>query len=232
MPDTPASATQANATGLRGRKKARRRQEILRSAEHLFARDGVEAATMAAIAERAGVSPPTVFNYFGSKENILHSLIFEGTRQKRRDHMSLPRKTGIPFAQALGEFLCEFTENTLQIAGKRVWRYAEATNIRRPDSDFGRQFAVSDNELMKLVNSFMSDYDVVLSRGDISDLGLVAQLFFDRWTVRYFEFIKDDSMTLQTHFGALRQDVDTMVALFFDPGFAAHSPLANTEESQ
>ncbi len=229
MSESLAPASEETAPGLRGRKKAKRRQEILRCAEHLFARDGVEAATIAAIASMAGISPPTVFNYFGSKENILHALIFEGTQQKRMDHMNLPRKTGNSFSEVMGDFLCAITEKTLQIAGKRVWRYAEAANIHRPDSEFGRQFTYSDSELVNLVRRFMNDYDIVLSRGGKDDLDLVAQLFFDRWTARYFEFIKDDPMTLEAHYRALRQDVDTMVALFFDDTFVAGSPLANTE---
>ena len=62
-----------------------RRQTILHCAEQLFARDGIDATTIAAIAEAADVSPPTVFNYFGSKENILSALVFEGTEKARSD---------------------------------------------------------------------------------------------------------------------------------------------------
>lgn len=207
------------------RKKARRRQEILRRAAELFARQGFDATTMAEIAEACGVSPPTVFNYFGSKENILSALIFEGTEQERRQHQRRPRRTGAPFAPMLADFLCEASENTMRIAGKRVWRYAEAANIRRPNSEFEKQFSYSDAELRRLIELFLNDYALVLRNGAPPDPAFLAHLFFDRWTARYFAFIKDDDMPIEQHKQAIRDDVAAMVALIFDDEFAATAPL-------
>lgn len=228
VPPDDAGATE----GLRTRQKARRRQEILDSAEQLFESVGVDAATVAAIAERANVSPPTVFNYFGSKENILSALIFEGTESKRIAHMNQPRRTGVPFAEVMHAFLRELTANTLQIAGKRVWRYAEATHIRRPETEFGRRFAQSDAELVALIDAFLNDYAIVLRGGTTEDAALVGRMFFDRWTARYFAFIRDDKMTMDTHVADLRADVNRMVTLLFDDAFAARSPLKNKEAAE
>lgn len=231
--DRPSDPTRkADAPGLRGRQKAQRRKEILRCAEQLFARDGIDAATVAAIAEKAGVSPPTVFNYFGTKENILSALIFEGTEQERTRHLRAPRKTDCEFSVVLGSLLCECTENTMRIAGKRVWRYAEAANIRRPGTEFEQQFSFSDAELLNLVVAFLSDYDIVLRNGKSPDLRFLGVLFFDRWTARYLEYIKDDPMPMEDHFTILRDDVETMVSLLFDDRFAAKSPFKNQEAAQ
>lgn len=199
--------------GLRGRKKTLRRQEILSSARQLFAKQGVEAATIAEIAEMAGVSPPTIFNYFGSKENILLALLFEGTEQKRAGHLKPSSNTGQPFAEIAHKLFCEITENIMQIAGKRVWRFAEATNIRRPDTEFGRKFYFSDNALLTLITDFFGEFDIVLRQGDDADHALVVKLFYDRWTARYFEFIKDDEMSREAHSEALREDIEALVAL-------------------
>ena len=220
----------ADPPGLRDRKKARRRQEILRCAEHLFARDGFDATTVSAIAHQAEISPPTVFNYFGSKENILSALIFEGTQRERERHLAMPRKTGHPFAHVLGDLMCEFTENTMRIAGKRVWRYAEATQIRRPNTDFQKRFAHSDRALQKLIATFLIDYAITLRSGSAPDCDFLGKLFYDRWTAQYLAFIKDTDMTIEDHQAALRVDVETMVALLFDDDFAALSPL-NTSEA-
>lgn len=231
--DRPSDPTpKADASGLRGRQKAQRRQKILRCAAHLFARDGVEASTVAAIAEKAEVSPPTVFNYFGTKENILSALIFEGTEQERRRHLNTPRKTDCEFSAVLGDLLCEFTQNTMRIAGKRVWRYAEAANIRRPGTDFERQFSFSDAELVNLVVAFLSDYDIVLRNGEAPDCHFLGSLLFDRWTARYLEYIKDDPMPLEDHFARLRSDVVAMVSLLFDDAFAMKSPFKKQKAAQ
>ncbi|MCA0869436.1 TetR/AcrR family transcriptional regulator [Seohaeicola saemankumensis] len=217
--------TDPAATGLRDRKKARRRQEILQAAGQLFARNGFDATTIAEIAEDCGVSPPTVFNYFGSKENILSALIFEGTERERAQHLQSPRKTGIPFAEAIGGLLYECTENTMQIAGKRVWRYAEAANIRRPNSEFEKLFSYSDAELCKLIETYLSDYAIVLRSGQSPDNALLARLFYNHWTALYFAYIKDDPMPLDRHKRDIMADVSGIVDMLFDDEFAASSPL-------
>ncbi len=213
------------ATGLRDRKKARRRQEILKAAGQLFARNGFDATTIAEIAEDCGVSPPTVFNYFGSKENILSALIFEGTERERTQHLQSPRKTGIPFAEAIGGLLYECTENTMRIAGKRVWRYAEAANIRRPNSEFEQLFSYSDTELCKLIETYLSDYAIVLRSGQTPDNALLARLFYNHWTALYFNYIKDDQMSLDRHKRDIMADVSGIVAMLFDDEFGETSPL-------
>lgn len=212
-------------TGLRERKKARRRQEIVDAAAKLFASRGIDATTMADIAHETGVSPPTVANYFGTKENILTTLIFEGTEIERIQHIRMPRKTGGPFAAVLGDLLCECSENTMRVAGKRVWRYAEATSIRRPGTDLQERLAYTDAELRKLIAAVLDDYAMVLRSGEKPDAGFIAQLLFDRWTARYFAYIKDDTMALETHKSLLRADMKALAALLFDDGFAATSPL-------
>jgi AcrR family transcriptional regulator len=56
--------------GLRERKKAQTRRAISDVATRLFMERGFEAVTVAEVAEAAGVSIKTVFNYFGSKEEL------------------------------------------------------------------------------------------------------------------------------------------------------------------
>src|SRR5881392_4211100 len=56
--------------GLREWKKARTRREIADSAMQLFAQRGFDHVTVAQVAEAAGVSEKTVFNYFPTKEDL------------------------------------------------------------------------------------------------------------------------------------------------------------------
>jgi len=59
------------------RDKLLRRTDILRAAEHLFARKGYERATIQDIAEQAQYGAGTVYLYFKDKESLYHSLINE-----------------------------------------------------------------------------------------------------------------------------------------------------------
>jgi AcrR family transcriptional regulator len=56
--------------GLRNRQKAERREAIMSAAVRLFNERGFERAAMEEIAERAGLSVATVYNYFRSKADI------------------------------------------------------------------------------------------------------------------------------------------------------------------
>jgi AcrR family transcriptional regulator len=57
--------------GIRERKKAETRRALVDAASELFAERGVQATTMDDIAQAAGMSRTSVFNYFGHKEMIL-----------------------------------------------------------------------------------------------------------------------------------------------------------------
>ena len=46
------------------------RDRLLRIATQLFAAEGFEATTMRAVASRAGVTLPTLYHYFGDKQNL------------------------------------------------------------------------------------------------------------------------------------------------------------------
>lgn len=59
------------------RRPEQRRREILDSALWAFGRFGYERATLADVAERAGVCPGTVCHYFGSKGELFQEVIAE-----------------------------------------------------------------------------------------------------------------------------------------------------------
>jgi AcrR family transcriptional regulator len=57
--------------GLRERKKSQTRVVIAETAADLFRRHGFDAVTVESVAQAAGVSKKTVFNYFPSKEDLV-----------------------------------------------------------------------------------------------------------------------------------------------------------------
>lgn len=58
-------------TGLRERKKQQTRDAIVAEAGRLFGEQGFQATTMEEIAQAAGVSAGTLYNYFGTKNTVL-----------------------------------------------------------------------------------------------------------------------------------------------------------------
>ena len=55
--------------------KILRRNRILNIAKHLIASEGLEAFTLSQLADKAGVSVPTIHNLFGKKSDIYQELI-------------------------------------------------------------------------------------------------------------------------------------------------------------
>jgi len=49
--------------------------QIIDAAAQVFARDGIDGANMADIAEAAGVSKATIYHYFASKEEVIAALV-------------------------------------------------------------------------------------------------------------------------------------------------------------
>ncbi|MCK8671341.1 TetR/AcrR family transcriptional regulator [Rhodococcus sp. HM1] len=66
--------SEPTALGRRERNKLRTRQRMLDAARRLFAERGVDGSTIEDIADLAGVSRATVFNYFPSKDDLITAL--------------------------------------------------------------------------------------------------------------------------------------------------------------
>jgi len=90
-------------TGLRERKKQETRLQIADAARRLFLERGFEAATVTDIAEAAGVSPATVFNYFPTKEDLLYNRL-ESFEEELLDAIK-GREPGEPILAAFARFV-------------------------------------------------------------------------------------------------------------------------------
>jgi AcrR family transcriptional regulator len=94
-------------TGLRERKKQQTREDIAHAAMELFSERGFDAVTVAEVAEAAGVSEKTVFNYFPAKEDLVFpdgegrwAALIDSIRER-------PRGSSVvtPFRAATHDFL-------------------------------------------------------------------------------------------------------------------------------
>ena len=91
MPDDTESE-QSDGISLRERKKRATRRSIARAALELIADRGYEATTVDMIAERAGVSTPTFFRYFSSKDEVLRPGAARNHAMVRQSILSEPKE--------------------------------------------------------------------------------------------------------------------------------------------
>lgn len=66
---------------MRAEKQEARRREIERAAYEVLAEKGYEAASMLAIAKRAGASNETLYNWYGNKQTLFRSLVQANAQQ-------------------------------------------------------------------------------------------------------------------------------------------------------
>lgn len=90
-------------TGLRERKKARTRRHIADTAARLFAEHGYEQVTVADVAQAAEVAEQTVYNYFGTKEQLVTDR--EEQIRDRLCELIRTRPAGATPAAAIREFV-------------------------------------------------------------------------------------------------------------------------------
>jgi len=108
-------------SGLRERQKEQRRQVIAEAALELFKRNGFAATTLDQIAVQAGVSAPTVVNYFGGKQEILLALLKQPDEQAMREARANLDEDSDPL-EALCEFEGLMTDYQLQAMPASLWR--------------------------------------------------------------------------------------------------------------
>lgn len=89
-------------SGLRERNKERRRQAILEAALDLLRSNDLQAVTIEQVAARAEVSPPTIYNLVGTREQLLVALV-DRIIEDLLDSLSAPidAEGGDPIAIAL-----------------------------------------------------------------------------------------------------------------------------------
>ncbi|OYU37827.1 MAG: hypothetical protein CFE33_18420 [Pseudorhodobacter sp. PARRP1] len=210
-----ASVSFPDQPGLRDRQKARRRDEIIAAAKDLFTKSGIDATTMADIAAAAEVSAPTVFNYFGSKDGILIAMITEGTLAAREGDRALHWRDGTDLTGLIALLFRRVSTRTLEIAGKRVWRYAEAAAIRHPETDLAREYNAVSNALVLVITEFFADLDLTLRAGRDCAPEYLAGLFHDLWMPCFIQLITHEGQTLAQHSAILHDRIAPLVDLLF-----------------
>ncbi|WP_313339821.1 TetR/AcrR family transcriptional regulator [Sedimentibacter sp.] len=70
-------------------RRKRKMDDILDAAFELFKNQGIKSTSVNSIAEKAKVSPVSIFNFFGSKENLVKQVVFRVMDEGIRDFESI-----------------------------------------------------------------------------------------------------------------------------------------------
>jgi AcrR family transcriptional regulator len=133
------------------RKQSNTKDKIVEAASDLFFEQGYQATTIDHVVERSGVSRPTLYTYFKTKEE----LCVEYLKERRRIDLDLLRETMRKEKTAKGRFLtvARVTGKTLSSTQYRGCRYfnmiSEVADCKSPIAKEARLYVDGYREMVK-----------------------------------------------------------------------------------
>lgn len=181
-------------SGLRAQKKADKNRRILEAAATLFRAVGYDSARIEDIAEMAGVSVGTFYNYFKNKGDILMATVSMEVEEVLAAGDAIIARDHNEVAPALFELIGKYYDHSLTYLSKDMWRTAMSLSIAQPETPFSKRYTALDHRLSKQVCDLIR---ALQNRGmvrDGVDCDAVGELLFNNLNMMFIEFVKDENM--------------------------------------
>lgn len=195
-------------SGLRQRQKELRREAIVEAALHLFETQGFNATTVEQIALQAGVSTPTVFNYFGAKQDILLALMDRADQRALTD-----AKLKMPAFDNAVDAMChlesQIIRRELEALPAAIWRELLPLGLLTPRPEAASHL---NRRLIEEVADLLRELQ---GRGLLKadfDVEFVAEFLNDYSSTLFMRLVQDDVPDLAAHERRIRKLTETLVA--------------------
>lgn len=193
-------------SGLRQRQKEQRREAIVGAALELFEVQGFSSTTVEQIAVQAGVSTPTVFNYFGSKQDILLALLEKADQRAVSDaRLQMPAFDNA--VDAMCHLESQIIRQELEALPVAIWRELLPLGLltQRPEAA-----AQLNSRLVQQVGDLLRELQARgLLRADF-DVDFVADFLNDYSSVLFMRLVQDEVPDLVAHERRIRQLTQTL----------------------
>ncbi|MFX0541121.1 TetR/AcrR family transcriptional regulator [Roseovarius sp. S4756] len=199
--------------GLRERQKADRNQRILDAAVTLFRADGYRAARIEDMAELAEVSPGTVYNYYGSKGDILFATVAMEVEEVLAAGEVIVADPPDGIQAALMALIGSYYDHSQEYLSKEMWRTAFALSVEAPHTPNGVRFSELDRALAAQVVALivrLQERGEVVAHLDAQALG---EVMFNNLNAMFMEFVKDDALTLDHLKAQVARQIAPLAAL-------------------
>lgn len=197
-------------TGLRERKQAKTEASILRSAAYLISKKGLEQTTVEEIAARAEVGVGTVYNYFGSKNELLLALMERGTRDLLREGEGVTASPDVRPEVALRDLFWIYAKGFLTMYERRMLREVFAAYFLQPEA-LGKKLTRLDYELMGQVVELLKKYQQAGVIKKTLDLEQAALVLYGSFAIVVIMYIEYEEMTLEY----VHQQLTASITLIF-----------------
>ena len=174
--------------GLRLRQKQQRQLRILEAARQLFREDDYRSVTIETIAQKAELSPMTVFNYYGSKGGLLLALVAESDRYLVKKINAVLETRFVDLAAAITAFSLTIIDHGFSYLDRRSWGHVWATAILEGDSTFGNEFFALERELIRLLSSLLDRLKADGLLHPACDSSMAASVIYNIHNARFIEY--------------------------------------------
>ncbi|WP_416425149.1 helix-turn-helix domain-containing protein [Pseudomonas sp. App30] len=185
-------------SGLREQQKEMRKQAISQAAVALFASQGYQDTTIEQIAREAGVSVPTVFKYFGSKQEI----VLEMLNQEDPSSLSETCERMLDFADPL-DALCHLEQMLIDHALKElpasIWREVLPAILSGGSNTFSERYREMNERLLAEISGLLRKLQAAGKlRADL-DVELAAYLLNDYSHLQLLRLTSQETMDMEAH---------------------------------
>ncbi|MCJ9427544.1 TetR/AcrR family transcriptional regulator [Kordiimonas marina] len=200
-------------TSLRERQKAQRRALIEKAAGELFEKKGFADATIEEIAEMAVVSAPTVYNYYGSKGDLLLALVAHGEegiesalsdfRQQATFHHPVEMVTKVILSNV---------NDTLSALSRELWGHVIAFVATAPDPEVAPKYLETiASGLAAAIEAVLHYYQEQNQVAENLDVHQLAYLLTRMERIHFLNFVYLKAMTVADLEAAIAADVTLIV---------------------
>lgn len=197
--------------GLRERQKSERSGRILDVARRRFDQHGYGDVTLESIADEAGVSVVTVYNYYGSKAGLLLALVKESDVLLIRQLRLLISRAPDDMRDGIARFGQIMRRHVVKYLTRPTWRQILAASILEGGSSFGRDYMELDRVLIGLMKDMVIAYQARGACPRRGDPGALAETLFLAQNSRFVQFVADDEVTEEEIDARLRADLDNII---------------------
>ncbi len=205
-------------TGLRARHKADRQARILQAAVTLFRRDGYRAARIEDLAQMAEVSPGTVYNYYGTKGDILIATVAMEVEEVLSAGAAIIADPPEGVREAIIDLISVYYDHSLKYLSKEMWRTAMALSIEAPHTANGARYSELDRALSAQVVALIAGLQ---QRGEVAaglDVQAMGEIVFNNLNAMFMDFVKDAAMTPQALKANVARQITALSRLIADKG--------------
>lgn len=183
--------------GLREQHKKERTQRILDAATELFGRDGFDQVKAERIAEAAGVSVGTFYNYFPGKTEILMTLVAVENERLEDIGRSFQLDLNAPVADIFCAFVHQYFDPQNMQLNKHLWRKGFAISFANVTAPEARRLRESDRVLSEQVVELAKVLQSRgLLRGDV-DCVVFGATLFNNANMLFLDFTRSENTTYQ-----------------------------------